>query len=163
MPGRRDVTTILRTLTALAVVVSGGACGQGDLVSRTSPPPTPPPPPQILKVPQIPPPPPLVFANLRPGAVVFADITLDRLGTVSAAADWVNPSNNVALRLTEARCADPADTSIACDTWGRANGVSTKPQRLSVQVPPGTMRLWITNLGPEKETVSVTLFSPLPF
>lgn len=94
------------------------------------------------------------FSGIAPGEVVFAEVTINGTGVLTGTADWTFPTNDIDIYVTAPSCraADIIDLQSDCQAIGRTTAVTTKPERLTVNVTQGNYRVWIANFGSSSET-----------
>jgi hypothetical protein len=93
------------------------------------------------------------FANLPAGAVAFAEITINGTGSLTGTADWTFASNDIDVYVTAPSCrATDIVELTGCQAVGRTTAVTTKPERLTVNVTQGNYRVWVANFGPSAES-----------
>lgn len=74
-------------------------------------------------------------------------------GTVDATAEWTHASDDINLYVTATGCTPEMFVAQRCGFKARADGPTTKPERLSFDVTGGdSYRFWIVNAGPGRET-----------
>lgn len=93
------------------------------------------------------------FANLPAGAVAFAEVTINGTGVLTGTADWTFASNDIDVYVTSPSCRAGDILELAnCQAVGRTTAVTTKPERLTVNVTQGNYRVWVANFGPSSES-----------
>lgn len=93
------------------------------------------------------------FSNLPPGAVAFAEVTINGTGVLTGTADWTFASNDIDIYVTAPSCRATDISELAgCQAVGRTTAVTAKPERLTVNVMQGNYRVWIANFGPSSES-----------
>lgn len=141
MPKIADVRRFVTLVTLGAVAMGLAACGGG----TTSPDDT-----TSTVTTTLPTQP---FANLPAGAVAFAEVTINGTGVLTGTADWTFPSNDIDVYVTAPSCqAGDIAQLMSCAAVGRTTAVTTKPERLTVNVIQGNYRVWVANFGPSSES-----------
>src|SRR5262245_6581336 len=101
------------------------------------------------------------FIGIQPGEVRFTDVTVNVNGTLSATLDWTFSVNDLDIYVTSTSCSVLTTAGIQglCTAMGRTTSSVTKPERLTVNVTQGTVRVWAANFGPQSEsgTLSITV------
>jgi hypothetical protein len=93
------------------------------------------------------------FANLAASEVAFAEVTINGTGVLTGTADWTFASNDIDIYVTAPSCRATDIVELAnCQAVGRTTAVSTKPERLTVNVTQGNYRVWVANFGPGSES-----------
>jgi len=93
-------------------------------------------------------------------AAVDIEITGSGSGTVDATVEWTFASDDVDIYVTAVTCTPEMFASERCAYKTKADGGTTKPERVSFGVSAGDKhRFWIVNFGPQREsgTFSATL------
>jgi hypothetical protein len=99
------------------------------------------------------------FTSLRPGQVRYTDVQINVTGSLSATLDWTFASNDLDIYVTSTSCSVSTTTGIQtlCTAIGRTTSTSSKPERLTVNVTPGNLRVWAANFGPSSESGTLSL------
>jgi hypothetical protein len=101
------------------------------------------------------------FVGIVPGEVRFTDVTVNVTGTLTATLDWTFASNDLDIYVTSSSCTVTTTNDIqnVCSAIGRTTSTSAKPERLTVSVTPGPVRVWAANFGPTSEsgTLAITV------
>ena len=139
----RNAAVVRRFLTVVAVAVLGAglaACGGGTTTPDTTSTLT-------TTLPTQP------FSNLRAGEVAFAEVTINGTGVLTGTADWTFASNDIDIYVTAPSCrATDVNELAGCQALGNTIAVTTKPERLTVNVTQGNYRVWVANFGPGSES-----------
>jgi hypothetical protein len=92
------------------------------------------------------------------GTAARVDAVFAVAGTMDVTANWTFTSNDVDIYVTSTACAVHQDLlANRCTLLARADGVSTKPERLTLAVQQGTLRIWLANFGPTNESGNVEI------
>lgn len=99
------------------------------------------------------------FQNVGAGTLAFTDVTVNGTGTLSGTADWTFAANDLDIYATATSCSATNVNNLqsGCAAIGRTTSVSSKPERLTVNVSAGSYRLWIANFGPGAESGTLQL------
>ena len=93
------------------------------------------------------------FSNLPAFAVAFAEVTINGPGVLTGTADWTFASNDIDIYVTTPSCRAGDIVELAgCQVLGNTSAVTTKPERLTVNVTQGNYRVWVANFGPSSES-----------
>ena len=139
---------LFRAVVTVAVLGGGaGACGGGgDTTSPTS---------TSTVTTTLPTQP---FNRVAPDEVAATDVTINGTGVLTCTADWTFASNDIDIYVTPTSCvAGDIGSLLDCPVMGRTTAVSTKPERLTVDVTRGNYRVWIVNYGPGAESGTLQL------
>jgi hypothetical protein len=93
------------------------------------------------------------------GAVVlrFKDVVIPGGGEVEVRLDWVNPTSNLDLLVTEASCDEPSLLENRCALLG-SDRTLAKPARVRfMQRASGTIRVWIVSFSNVEESGTLTV------
>src|SRR5262245_26735650 len=96
---------------------------------------------------------PYTFVGLQPGVASFRDFTVGVTGTMGATLDWTFSFNDLDIVVTSTSCF----VLITCSPIGEASSETAKPERLTVNVTPGSIRVWVANFGPGAESGTLSL------
>jgi len=135
---------VLGTVAALGMFVPLLGCGGGG--TTPTPVPTPVPAPVRTIVGQ---------QNWTAGVLETPnfDVTLGAAGNMDATVQWTFASNDVDIYVTSTSCASGADLlANRCTLLAKADGTTSKPERLSMQASAGVFRIWVVNFGPTRES-----------
>ena len=92
------------------------------------------------------------------GTAARVDATFAVAGNMDVTANWTFTANDVDIYVTSTACAAHQDLlANRCTLLAKADGVSTKPERLTLAVQPGTLRIWLANFGPTNESGNVEI------
>ena len=73
--------------------------------------------------------------------------------TLDAAVEWTFASDDVDIYVTATACTLEMFGAVRCAYKTKADGGTTKPERVSFSVSGGdTYRFWIVNFGPQRES-----------
>lgn len=94
---------------------------------------------------------------LEPLETLAVDITITGgfggSATLDAAVEWTFASDDVDLYVTATACTVEMFGTERCAYKAKADGATTKPERVSFGVSDGgTYRFWIVNFGPQAES-----------
>lgn len=94
------------------------------------------------------------FARIGVGEVAFAEVTINGTGVLTSTADWTFATNDLDIIVTTATCTAQTALEInqRCSIVGVTTAVTTKPERLTVDVIRGNYRVWVVNFGPGTES-----------
>jgi hypothetical protein len=140
--------------SALAVALLAGlvACGSDTPTGGGGPSHTPPPTPPPLVV--------LVQRTSLPLAVMdlgSIDFTTTSAGSVEAIVDWTYTTNDIDVYITR-QCTFDEFVAEKCTMLAFSESSTAKPERpRAASVPAGTHTLWVGNLGPSQESVSLEI------
>jgi hypothetical protein len=93
--------------------------------------------------------------GLDPLAFDAVDISITGAGsgTVDATVEWTFASDDVDIYVTATACTPEMFANERCAYKAKADGETTKPERVSFSVSGGdTYRFWIVNFGPQRES-----------
>lgn len=99
------------------------------------------------------------FSGLGPFEVDFADVMVNGTGTLTSTADWTFASSDIDIYVTTTACTARTVFELeSCTAAGRTTAITTKPERLTVNVLRGNYRVWVANysLDAESGTLAIT-------
>ena len=79
-------------------------------------------------------------------------LTINESGSLEIIADWTFASNDIDVELFRGTCTPALITSTGCPLIAGTTAVTTKPERLTVNVTPGAYTIGITNYGQSNES-----------
>jgi hypothetical protein len=86
-------------------------------------------------------------------AAVDIEISGSGSGTIDAAVEWTFASDDVDIYVTAVTCTPDMFAAERCAYKTKADGATTKPERVSFGVSAGDKhRFWIVNFGPQRES-----------
>jgi hypothetical protein len=103
------------------------------------------------------------FSSLQSNEARFVDVQVNVTGLLAATAEWTFAANDLDVYVTSTGCngvsAEDLNQGRVCALLGRADSVTAKPERLSMDVRPGSLRVWVASFGPgvESGTLSITV------
>jgi hypothetical protein len=98
------------------------------------------------------------FSGVEADAVASTDVIIGGPVVLTCTADWGSASNDIDIYVTATSCvAGDVDGLLGCPFVSRTTAVSTKPERLAVDVAPGNYRVWVANFGPGAESGTLQL------
>jgi hypothetical protein len=90
------------------------------------------------------------------GTAARIDATIGGAGSMDVTVQWTFSSNDVDIYVTSTGCASHQDLlNNRCTLIAKADGVTAKPERLTLTVQAGTFRIWMANFGPTDESGTV--------
>jgi hypothetical protein len=98
---------------------------------------------------------------LEPFELLMVDIDLTGVGngSLDATVEWTFASDDVDLYATAQSCTLEMFEGQRCGFKAKADGQTTKPERLSFDVAAGDRyRYWIVNFGPQRESGTFAAF-----
>jgi hypothetical protein len=142
------------TLLALSAALVLAACGGGTSTPTPVPTPTPTPTPNAL--------PTFTFTGITQNEAVSTDVNVTEASTLTAVADWTSPADDIDIVFTDTSCTRTDARTIVqgfCTVNARTNSFTNKPERLTADVSPGIVRVYVLNFGPgtESGTLQLTL------
>ena len=100
------------------------------------------------------------FTGVGQNQAVFTDVTVTAPSALSAVADWTSASDDIDIVYTDTSCNRTDARTIVlgfCNVQARTNSFTAKPERLTANVSPGTVRVYVLNFGPATETGTLQL------
>jgi hypothetical protein len=139
---------------ALSAILGLGACGGNNSTPTPVPTPTPTPTPAPSPLPTF------TFTGLAQNQAVPTDVNVTENSVLSAVADWTLASDDIDIVFTDASCNRTDARTIVqgfCTVSARTNSFTNKPERLSADVSPGIVRVYVLNWGPSTESGTLQL------
>jgi len=93
---------------------------------------------------------------------VSTDVNVTEASVLSAVADWTAANDDIDIVFTDVSCNRSDARTIVqgfCTVSARTNSFTNKPERLSADVSPAMVRVYVLNFGPgtESGTLQLTL------
>ncbi len=141
-----------RLALVVSIVLGASACGGGSSTPTPIPTPTPTPTPSLLPI--------FTFMGITQNQAVFTDVSVSEASVLSAVADWTSARDDIDIVYTDTSCNRSDARTIVlnfCNVQARTSSFTDKPERLTANVSPGIVRVYVLNFGPGTESGTVRL------